>query len=194
MIDDNKIKQKLQSANPPENIETDIHHAWQQSQNAPIGSIRNYWPAYSVLSLVGIITILWLNLSVLTPSIVTTAIEDIQKDAFTGIGLTEKYQPWLAQRNIKLPPSKMTVTLSKFCQLAGRLSFHLKIAGERRGHVHLFILNNKPEMTAGNLSGKIASLSWRIIKPHANLYVLVLFTKDMKQESVNTLIQNMFYA
>ncbi len=194
MIDDNKIKQTLQSAIPPQNLETDIYRAWQKAQGTPAKSIRTYWPAYSLLSFVGIVAVLWINLSILTPSIISTAIEDIQKDAFTGAGITEKYRHWLSQRNIKLPPDKMTVTLSKFCKLAGRLSFHLKIAGEHQGNVHLFILNNKPDMTSGNLNGKSATLSWRIIKPQANLYVLVLFTHDMKQESVNKLIQNMFYA
>jgi len=195
MIDDNEIKKQLNSPAPPENLESDIHSALQSLQGNSEKRHRTYWQAYALAASVSIVMLsLFIGVTATTPEIVTTAIADIQKDEFIGAQLAEKYRPWLNQKNINFPPREMTVEMSKFCKLSGHLSFHLKIAGQHQGKVHIFILNNTPDIANGKRSGQVASMKWRIIKPRANLTILVLSTKDMKQESVNKLIRTMFYA
>ena len=195
MIDDNDIKRQLHSVSPPENLEDNILKAWKRHCTCLPGRKRFRGRSLivaAVASLAAIIAILGYILMV--PAIVNNALIDIQKDEFVGVGLVEQYRPWLSQKNISLPPQGMTVEASKFCNLSGKLSFHMKIAGKHQGKVHLFILKSGPAVSSWKQSGTVASLSWRIIKPRANLYVLVLFTRDMREESVNKLIQKMFYV
>ncbi len=195
MIDDNEIKRQLHSPATPEDLERDIRAACNALQDKSVKHGKVYWPAYALMSIVGVILLsVLISITTTTPNIVTTAVADIKKDEFIGAHLVEKYRPWLSQKKINLPPEEMTVEMSKFCKLSGQLSFHLKIAGQRQGKVHLFILKNNPGIASGKRSGKVATMSWRIINPRDKLYVLVLFTKDMKKESVNKLIRKMFYA
>jgi len=195
MIDDNEIKKQLHSPAPPDDLEKDIRNAWRDLPENKQNRILIHWKLYAFASVAGLLMIATiLNYSTMTPSIVSSAIADIQKDEFMGVELTEKYRPWLIQKKINLPPAEMKVEISKFCKLSNQLSFHLKLAGEHRGKVHLFFLKNKPQIPVGKSSGQVASMSWRIIQPRNNIYVLVMFTKDMRKESVNKLINNMFYV
>ena len=89
----------------------------------------------------------------------------------------------------------MPVQLSKYCNLDGIQTVHLKIAGEQRGAVHFFLHNGPIELLPWQRQrGETQNLTWQLLHPRDDLAVLVFRTHDMDPENAQRLIQHMFHT
>jgi hypothetical protein len=72
---------------------------------------------------------------------------------------------------------------------------HIKVAGEKQGEVHLFIIPDGFNLAFERETiGIVNAMPWKMIEPRDDLSVLVVYSHDMNPKNVEKLIQTMFYA
>ena len=200
MNSDRDLQDSLKRPTPPLDLEKKLRENWrqqlcQQSSAQKIGSSKLHWRSIAAsVALTIIVTFSFVGINK-TPSVIASAIDDIDSDEKQNIGLAVQAKEWLVAHQINMPPSAMPIKMSKYCLIGGNKTLHLKIAGEKQGDVHLFILAGKFESAFWQKhNGTTSSMPWQIIQPTQDVSVLVLHTHDMNTEKVQQLIQTMFYA
>lgn len=200
MKTDQDLSDSLKRPSPPHDLEKKIRENWRQQlaqQNSPQNNASHPVPIRLVAASIAICVVITLTFMGInhTPGLVTAALNDIAKDKTLKVGLSIPPEKWLAVHQINMPPSAMPIKMTKKCLIDGNDTFHLQIAGEKQGEVHLFIVQGKFDTTFWqNHKGIDSSMPWEVIKPSKELSVLVLHTHDMNKEKVQQLINNMFYA
>ena len=195
MKDDEKLHLQLNRPRVPENLEDRIRANW-QAQMLPT---KNAWPAKRLLAVAAAFTlalgVVLVNYYPATPALVNAALRDIHNDEAQGIGVTVPVSLVAEIEKVKLPPPFMPVEMTKYCNLVGHQTLHVKVSGEKQGKVHLFMTNEGFDLRFWQArQGAMHSMPWRLIKPRGDLSVLVLYTEDMNPANVDKLIQAMFYA
>ncbi|VAW67750.1 hypothetical protein MNBD_GAMMA08-1764 [hydrothermal vent metagenome] len=141
--------------------------------------------AASLLMVVALMTYLQ------TPALITSAYADIYKDANLNNGMQASMRQWLTANKIADVPALFPVKMSKFCRLAGLVTTHLRIAGKQQGEMNVFFHHGDAELSWRNQSGKVDDMNWRLLKVRDDLTLIVLYTHDMREKSVNTILQAM---
>lgn len=198
MTDDKDLNEKLNRPNVPVDLEEKIRINWkdQKLDSHRNNPFRHLIFSASLISIVvgSIIYTLMTTSNDVSSNIVSVAINDIKKDEQHNIGITLPIEQLLRQSNIHLPPNSMPIKMAKLCNLAGNRTTHIKIAGAKQGSVHLFVKFGNFNELISNPKNSKNSLRWKLVKPRANLSVLVIYTEDMSPSNVEKLIQSMFYA
>lgn len=195
-MDDKELYKHFNRPPIPDDLEDRIRANWfeQKTQRQSNYTARKY--AFLAASIIGIVigTILMDN-SITQAELIQLAVNDIQSDEKKKIGIALPVASLVKQRNINYPPESMPVEMTKYCNLDGNKTIHLKVAGEKQGTVHLFINEGHFDLSKSNRDEEInESMPWKLINPREDLSVLVLYTKDMNPANVDRLIQTMFYT
>lgn len=191
-MDDNELRNQLNRPHVPDDLETRIRTNWYEQKAKKRDTYKPAIMAFLAASLFGIVigTAL-LNIGAINNDLIKVAVKDINNDEEQHAGVILPVDSLITQTHIHYPPESMTVKMSKICNLDGNKTFHLKVAGEKQGEVHLFIKEGNFDLTP---SSQNKTMPWKLIKPRDNLSVLVLYTQDMNPANVDRLIQTMFYA
>lgn len=189
------LKEQLDRLPVPHDLEQKIRANWKQQLNQDHGQ----WFRYKGLVAAGVVgltfAVLLFNLINSTPKLLSMAINDIQSDAQQNIGISIPMEVLTQWGNVNLPPVSMPLKMTKYCTLGGNKTIHVNVNGARQGEVHLFIKRGDFDIAFWQArQGQINSMPWRLLKPHDDLSVLVLYTHDMNPANVEKLIQTMFYV
>ena len=195
MRDEKDLHSQLKRPPVPTDLAAKIQENWRQQRatqqsKRPLGKLLA-----GVSAMVFILSALVIYKQDPVADLISAAMSDIDRDAqhHVGIAIPPRHQLLLSQ--VHLPPSDMPIEMSKRCNLIGNDTLHLKIAGVKRGYVHLFIKTGEFQSAELNSDkGARRSMPWRLLKPRNDLSVLVLYTNDMNPDSVDKLIKTMFYA
>jgi len=191
MTDEQDLTRQLNRPAPPPDLVDKIHANWRQqiAQQQAARPLR--WAVVAGLALMALLLTPLLKSP--APDLVSAAISDIVNDDKQQVGMTLTLDEVLQASHLQPPPPSMAVAMSKYCQLNGNKTTHLKIAGAKQGYVHLFIRQGNFEATGWQADDRSSSpMPWRLLKPRKDLTVLVLYTRDMNPASVDTLLQTMF--
>ena len=195
MNNDNELKRQLNRPPVPKDLEVGIRSNWQEqvASNKGHRSIKRY---AAVASLCGVmLAVLLINNIHTTTQLVTAAVSDIHNDEKKHLGITVPIDSFSKVANFNLPPKSMTVEMTKYCTLIGNKTMHIKVAGEKQGEVHLFVMRDGFNTSFDQArTGEIESMPWKIIQARNDLSVLVVYSHDMNPQNVEKLIQTMFYA
>ena len=190
-MDKESIGRQLNRPQPPADLLATVQGNWQLQQ-------RNSHKPWNVLrwgAVAGVVLVSLLLRALLDHgSLVSAAMEDIAAADRHAQGVSVSMDEVASALSIALPLPEMTLLMSKRCHIEGLDTVHLQIAGARRGEVHLFIHQGAANAFAEQDSGKAADFTWRMLSPREDLSVLVLYSADMKAESVEALLQHMFYS
>lgn len=126
-----------------------------------------------------------------TPTLISSAYVDSFKDADLNNGLQVSMQQWLDENHILAVPSAFPVTMSKFCHLDGLLTAHLRIAGKEQGEMNVFFHYGSAPLFWSKRSGMVDNMNWKFIKVRDNLSLIVLYTEDMREQSVQKILNGL---
>jgi len=126
-----------------------------------------------------------------TPDLISSAYADIRKDAHLSNGMQASMQQWLDENNIASVPRQYPVKMSKFCRLDQVLTTHLRIAGKEQGEVNVFIHHGERPLSWFDGSGAVEDMNWKLLKVRNNLTLIVLYTHDMREKSVQHILHEM---
>jgi len=126
-----------------------------------------------------------------TPAIITSAYADIYKDANLHNGMQSSMQQWLDVNRIDQVPQPYPVQMSKFCRLGQTPTTHLRIAGKTQGVMNVFFHQGDTAPLWLNRSGKVDDMHWKMLKVREDLTVIVLYTHDMREKSVQNILHEM---
>ena len=126
-----------------------------------------------------------------TPALITSAYADIYKDANLHNGMQSSMQQWLDVNRIDRVPQPYPVQMSKFCRLGPVLTTHLRIAGKAQGEMNVFFHQGEDAPLWLNRSGKVDDMHWKLLKVRENLTVIVLYSHDMREKSVQFILHEM---
>ena len=126
-----------------------------------------------------------------TPALITSAYADIYKDANLHNGLQSSMQQWLDVNRIDRVPQPYPVQMSKFCRLGQVLTTHLRIAGKEQGEMNVFFHQGEDAPLWLNRSGKVDDMNWKLLRVRENLTVIVLYSHDMREKSVQYILHEM---
>jgi len=135
--------------------------------------------------------IIWMTVYLHTPQLVSSAYADIQKDESLNTGMPLAIKQWLDESNIASVPSQYPVEMSKFCRLDQSLTMHMRIAGKEQGELNVFFHHGEPRLFWFNGAGKLNDMNWRLLKVRKNLTLVVLYTQDMREKSVQHILNEM---
>ncbi len=156
------------------------------NKNKTLGVLK--WMAAMAVSLLMVVALMtYLQ----TPALITSAYADIYKDANLNNGMPASMRQWLTANKIADVPALFPVKMSKFCRLAGLVTTHLRIAGKQQGEMNVFFHHGDAELSLHSQSGKVDDMNWRLLKVRDDLTLIVLYTHDMREKSVNTILQAM---
>jgi len=123
--------------------------------------------------------------------LITAAYSDIKKDASLNNGLDKTINQWMSDNNVSTIPKEFNIEMSRFCQLDQYKSTHLRVAGAEKGIAHFFFHQSDKIPKAKLSKGQKDEMNWQIVKLHANLSVLVIYTQDMREEAVQKILNEM---
>ena len=126
-----------------------------------------------------------------TPELISSAYADIGKDAHLNNGMRPSMLQWLNENNISDVPPQYPIKMSKFCRLDQLMATHLRIAGKEQGEVNLFFHHGNRPLHWFDGSGTINDMNWRLVKVRKNLTLIVLYTQDMREKSVQHILHEM---
>jgi len=194
MKDERDLYRQLNRPRVPDDLEKKIRENWQeqkskQQRNIPL---RYYLIAASLFGMI-VGTVLVNQLSAKN-DLISIAVNDINKDENHHVGITIPVALLFKQARIHLPPESMPIEMTKWCNLSGNETMHIKVAGAKQGVVHLFIKAGDFSASLWETKKYAHAMPWRLIKPRNDLSVLVVYSQDMNPDSVTRLIQTMFYA
>ena len=126
-----------------------------------------------------------------TPALITAAYADVQKDASLNNGLAAAQQEWISANHIAPIPAQYKVEMSKYCDLDGFRATHFRIAGEHQGNMNIFFNKGPRPYTFGRSSGKTDDLYWKVLESRQGFTVVVMYTEDMREKVVNTILNTM---
>jgi len=126
-----------------------------------------------------------------TPELISSAYADIHKDADLNNGMQPSMQQWLDENDIASVPQQYPVKMSKFCRLDQVLTMHLRIAGKEQGEVNVFIHHGERSLSWFDSSGAVEDMNWKLLKVRNNLTLIVLYTHDMREKSVQHILHEM---
>ena len=145
-----------------------------------------------VLALAASVAMLFVLISPLhTPSVVSHAYADIIKDSVDHTQRNAEISGWLLSNDIKEVPSRYQVEMAKYCYLDKDKTVHLRVAGTEQGKLHLFFHQGEGIVNRFNNAGKHDDMHWKLLKVKQDLTLLVLYTQDMREASVNHIIGTM---
>lgn len=125
------------------------------------------------------------------PELITAAYDDILKDANLNNGLAAQQKEWIAVNHIAPAPAEYKIEMSKFCELSGLKTTHLRIAGQLQGKVNIFFKKGPRPYRFGKTSGKKDSMYWKVLESKKDLTVILVYTEDMREKVVNNIINKM---
>jgi len=125
------------------------------------------------------------------PDIITAAYNDIIHDEKLSNGLSDVHKNWIAVNDIQAAPSDYNVEMSKFCNINGFKTMHLRIAGKYQGKMNLFFKKGTRPYWFGKSSGKTKDMNWKVLESSKDITVIVMYTKDMRENVVNNIIEEM---
>jgi len=125
------------------------------------------------------------------PDIITAAYEDTIKDAELNNGFAQQHKDWIAVNQILPAPAEYPVEMSKFCDLNGEKTTHLRIAGQTQGKMNVFFKKGPQPYRLGKTSGKTENMRWRVLESNKDITVIVMYTEDMRENVVNNIITKM---
>jgi len=186
-MNNKNLKRHLNSVEVPNGLANKIKHNLPQQQ-----------PGYKKLAMAGfaasivfsILIISWSPATTSSPELIVAALADIKQDAHLTTGLTTKQENWLTAHNVALPPKDLKVEMSKYCNIAGFATSHLRIAGKKRGQAHIFLYPG--DLNLAKYKGTHDNMNWINLKMNQGMSVLVMYTEDMKKEGVNHILKTMF--
>ncbi len=126
-----------------------------------------------------------------TPALITSAYADIYKDANLKNGMQVSMQQWLAINGIAAVPIQFPVKMSKFCRLDQKLTMHLRIAGKEQGEMNVFFHRGEASLYWSDRSGRVDDMNWKLLKVADDLTLVVLYTQDMREKSVDFILDEM---
>ena len=126
-----------------------------------------------------------------TPALITSAYADISKDISLNNGMPPSMQQWLDENNIEPVPQQYPVEMSKFCRLDQSLTAHFRIAGKEQGKVNVFIHQGERPLHWSEGQGRVKDMNWKLVKVRKNLTLIVLYTQDMREKSVQYILDKM---
>lgn len=185
----NLSAQKLQVLTElTENIESDNSH----KANTVVSQNRaNIWTwsasAIAASLMIAIFTIGYQQ----QPEIITAAYEDTLKDAQLNNGFAQQQKDWIAVNQILPAPAQYQVEMSKFCDLGGQKTTHLRIAGQHQGKMNVFFKKGSQPYRFGKTSGKTNNMHWKVLESNKDITVIVMYSEDMREPVVNKIINNM---
>lgn len=135
--------------------------------------------------------IVWVLSYLHTPQLISSAYADIQKDKNLNTGMPLAMQQWLDETNIASVPPQYPVEMSKFCRLDQRLTMHMRIAGKEQGELNVFIHHGEQPLFWFNVAGRLNDMNWRLLKVRKNLTLVVMYTQDMREKSVQHILNEM---
>ena len=125
------------------------------------------------------------------PEIITAAYNDIKIDSHLNNGFAQQQKEWIAVNHILPAPAQYNIEMSKFCELAGHQTTHLRIAGAERGKMNIFFKKGLRPYRFGKKSGKKDDMFWKVLESKQDFTVIVLYTEDMRENVVNKIINKM---
>ena len=125
------------------------------------------------------------------PEIITAAYHDINFDSHLNNGFAQQQKEWIAVNHISPAPAQYKVEMSKFCELAGHTTTHLRIAGTEQGKMNIFFKKGLRPYRFGKKSGKKDDMYWKVLESKQDFTVIVLYTEDMRENVVNQIINKM---
>ncbi|HHJ36275.1 MAG TPA: hypothetical protein ENJ87_10965 [Gammaproteobacteria bacterium] len=128
------------------------------------------------------------------PALVTLAYADIRKDAGLNNGMQSSMQQWLDENGIARVPLQYPVEMSKFCRLDQILTTHLRIAGTEQGEMNVFFHRGERSLFWLDRSGTVDDMAWKLLKVRENLTLIVLYSHDMRERSVQYILDDMLRA
>ncbi len=194
MMADKHLQDLLNAPRTDAALAQRIRDNWRRQQRiaAREGSAR-FWlsgAAVAAMTLLGVL-MLWPWMHPRPPLLVISARVDIDKDADLNNGLTTPMRDWLRVHQIGLPPTADRVEMAKYCNLSGYLNAHLRIAGARQGHAHVFVYPGS--LPFGNAhAGRVQGMRWEAWRMGNAMSVLVLYDKKMRRKGVERILQAMF--
>jgi len=142
-----------------------------------------------VLALAASVAMLFVLISPLhTPSVVSHAYADIIKDSEDNNQRSTEISDWLRSNDIKEVPSRYQVEMVKYCYLDKDKTVHLRVAGTEQGKLHLFFRQGGGTVNGFNNAGTHDDMHWKLLKVKHDLTLLVMYTQDMREASVNHII------
>jgi len=135
--------------------------------------------------------IVWISAYLHTPQLISSAYADIQKDKSLNTGMSLAIQQWLDESNIASVPTQYPVEMSKFCTLDQSLTMHMRIAGKDQGELNVFFYHGERPLFWFNGAGKLNDMNWKLLKVRKNLTLVVLYTHDMREKSVQHILNEM---
>jgi len=149
--------------------------------------IRNKWLIpVSIAASMSAIFVLVSLLSV--PHLVSHAYTDVLKDAsdytLGELGATNRIQLDM----VKAVPEKYSIEMHKYCFLDKEKTMHLRVAGVEQGKLHLFFKKGKGETNWLTRTGNYKDMHWKILQLKDDLTLLVMYTQDMRESSVNHIV------
>jgi len=192
--DDNYLHEMLNRPRVPQDLEEKIVANWKTQTDNQHQRVKFRY-LVAAAGLIGIVlTTYMFKFMLLSNDLIAVAVNDIRKDDNQHVGISVAVDLVLQQEKIHLPPSSMSIEMTKACNLNGNKTMHVKVAGEKQGSVHLFIKKGDFEATLLSSNDEPSAMPWRLIKPRNDISVLVIYTRDMNPVSVDNLIQTMFYT
>ena len=196
-MNDRDLHKQLTTPPIPKDLEKKIHENWKQ-QLTPVEKAYTAFAwraAYVSSACLFVVALAFSSLSFSTPSLVTAAYHDIQKDRPLEIGISIPNEVWLQTHHINMPPASMAIEMTKYCYIERHKTVHLQIAGAKQGKVHLFIQQGEFDQSFWHKStGNFKSMPWRLLAPRTDLSVLAFYTPDMNPDNVEKLINTMFFT
>lgn len=195
MTDDNNLNKQLNRPPVPHDLENRIRTNWQEQRvgHHPYVPLKYFLVAASIFGIVAGTVLI--DSQTKPEDLISVAINDIDSDALKHTGIMLPMDSIINDARINLPPESMPIKMTKRCNLNGNKTVHIKVAGAKQGAVHLFIktggFDTSPILPDKNTS---TAMPWKLIKPRADLTVLVLYTTDMNPVSVDKLLDTMFYV
>jgi len=125
------------------------------------------------------------------PNIITAAYNDVVNDSKLNNGFAQQHKDWIAVNQILPVPVQYQVEMSKFCNLDGQKTTHLRIAGLQQGKMHIFFKKGSLNFNNKISTGKTKNMYWKILKSSNDITVIVMYTKDMREHTVTKIINKM---
>jgi|GEM_PF-3520806 len=196
MADRKDLQKLLRKPAASKGLGKKINKNWkQQISQSKTKQSATAWRIASVSAACVFIFIVTIGVTNQTPAMVDAAYIDIKKDELLDIGISIPSQTWLSSYQIQTPPAAMVVKMTKYCVIDGQKTTHLKISGESRGEVHLFIQSKRFNKEFWQKEkGVIKTMPWLIMTPRSDLSVLVLYTENMNPKNVKKMLRTMLYV
>jgi len=195
-MDKKDINRKLNAPDVPKDLKLKIINNWhsQIKQQEETSKYLRKKGLVAVAASFLIAIVIW-GKEPFTPTVVNAALDDIVSDEKQDIGLSVSLQTIAEMNDLSSSINQLPIKMTKYCTLNQAKMLHVKISDDQRGEVHLFVNQASFDKELWQSSeGSKDGMSWEIISPKENLNILVMHSSDIKDNEVNTLIQQLFYT